>query len=187
MRVFIVFAALVLLCLCLAACGGWHLPSFGFDSGVGGSGQPKSSAGGGILTSKEELGRTLTQLQWVFVGLGICGVVASFFVPLISTRHAVGAIVVGVGVAIAKPFVLALYWPTVICLFLAGLAAVWPYAVAVYGWARARFTGQPLPVATVGIAPSLKSLVMPRAKAVGARFPAVPDGSGTSGDNLGVS
>lgn len=128
-------------CGALAGCGHSFLEALGFSGGVGGSGQPKPPAGGGILTSREELARLLEQLKWLFIGLGIVAFIASWFVPFISTRHSLGSIVVGVGIAIAKPFIIALYWPTVIALALAGVAAAWPYLLGIYTWVRTSITG----------------------------------------------
>lgn len=165
--------ALCCLSLALAGCFGTtiHWP---WEAGgaVTSGGKPVAPTG-----PREDFAALLTQLQWVFIGLGIAGVVASIWVPIISTRHAVGAIAVGLGVALVKPFVIALYWPTIICLGLAALAAVWPYAVAVYTWARARFTGKPGPVGTVGIIPSIKTLFMARAQAVGQGVIGMPVGT----------
>jgi hypothetical protein len=168
----------------LSGCGGnGFLSSLGFNGGSGAGGQPVSPERG----PREEFNHTLLQIQWACIALGVAGLIASIWVPLISTRHAAGALVVGIGVALVRPILVSLYWPTIAIVALAGIAAAWPYLVAIYAWCRARFTGQPLPVATVGIGPSLKSLIMPRSKAAGPGFPAVPDGPGTSGDNLGVS
>ena len=143
---------------CVGAAGGW--------------------SGGG---SRGEFARLLVQLQWVFIGLGIAGIVASIWVPIISTRHAVGSVAVGVGIALIRPFIIALYWPTIICLALAALAAIWPYGVAAFTWARARFTGTG-PELTARWA-SIKSLWQPRAVALGhdprdAGVPGVAGGAG---------
>lgn len=139
-RTCLVLGCLALCLLVLTACGGWHFPTFGFDGGAGSGSVPKPGQGG-VLSSRDELARLLTQLQWVFVGLGIAGVVASIWLPIISTRHAVASLAIGVGIGIARPFIIALYWPTVIALCLAALCAVWPYALAVITWFRLHISG----------------------------------------------
>lgn len=169
--------------IALTACGSWHFPTFGLGDGAGSGGQPVPPPRGGILGSKDELARLLEQLKWLFIGLGILAFVASFWIPLISTRHAVGSLIFGIIIAVAKPIILLLYWPTVIALGCAAIAAAWPYAIAAYAWFQSRFRGKQLPTPTVGVVASLKSLVMPRAVAAGARFPDVPDGPGDFGSN----
>lgn len=157
------------------------MASAGASAQSGGKSHQGGAGAGGILSGREDLAHTLTQLQWVFIGLGIAGVVASFWIPLISTRHAVGSVGVGIGIAIARPFIIALYWPTIICIGLAGIAAGWPYGVAVVTWARSRFMGKPAPVPTIGVVASLKSLVMARSQVAAPGFPDVPDGPVDSG------
>lgn len=163
----LVLAGVVL--LALAGCGGGGIGSW-FDGLLGGGAEPtvKGGADGGISGARDQFAHLLGQLQWLFIGLGIAAVVASIWIPIISTRHAVGSIVLGVGIALIKPFVIALYWPTVICLGLAGIAAVWPYGLAAYNWARARITGKPIDPAklTTGLA-TLQTLWKPRGAVLG--------------------
>ena len=123
---------------------------------------PPHSTPAGPLSAREEFASLLDRLQWIFIGLGIAGVVASIWLPIISTRQAVGALVIGIGVALVKPWIIALYYPVIVALAVAGLAAAWPYLHAAYVWGRARFTGQQ-PELTAGL-DSIKSLWTPRAK-----------------------
>lgn len=156
----------------IAGCGGWHFPDFGINGGGLGGGKPLATERG----PREEFAHTLLQIQWGCIALGVAGIIASFWIPLISTRHAVGALVAGIGVALVRPLLVALYWPTIALVGLAGIAAAWPYLVAAYTWTRSRFLGKPVPAPTVGIVASLKTLVMPREQAVGPRFDRVPVG-----------
>lgn len=158
--VWLCVAALVLVALCLwiAGCGPtirWPWESSGPI--IGADGKPVT------VGPRAEFANLLGQLQWLFIGLGVAAFVASIWVPLISTRHAIGSIVLGVGIALIKPFVVALYWPTIICLALAAVAAVWPYGLAVYTWAKARITGKPPDPSklTTGLA-TLQTLWKPR-------------------------
>ena len=162
-------------------CGGngW-LSGLGFNGGGGSGGQSVNPSRG----PREEFGHTLLQIQWACIALGVAGLIASIWVPLISTRHAAGALVIGIGVALVRPILIALYWPTIAIVALAGVAAAWPYLVAGYAWINTRFRGKPLPPPTVGVVASLKSLVMPRDIAAGARFPDVPDGPADSGPDV---
>lgn len=127
-----------LICLfALAGCfgNGFHWPWEGAAT-VGGAGKAHEPLG-----PRDEFAHLLAQLQWVFIGAGLAALAASIWVPIISTRHAVGSIVVGVCVAVVKPWLVMLYYPTIILLGLAAAAAVWPYAVAVITWFRVHITG----------------------------------------------
>lgn len=173
-RRLLVLCLALLLCACLAACGGgsWFSDLFGAAPAVHGGkgGTPAPTAGPAALA------HLFHQLTWLFIGLGVAGFVASFWVPLISTRQALGSILVGVGIAVVGSLIVALYWPIVACMALGGFVAAWPYIHAAYVWAKARITGEPVAL-TTGLA-SLKSLIGPRIPNVLAAPGSVPIGTG---------
>lgn len=146
--------------IALSGCGGgigWSWPWESTAPITGADGKPVT------LGPRDQFAHLLGQLQWIFLGLGIAAFVASIWIPLISTRHAVGSIFVGAGIALIKPWLVALYWPTIIILGISALAAAWPYLIAAYTWVWSRFTGKPIDPAklTTGFA-TLATLWKPR-------------------------
>lgn len=127
----------------IAGCGGFD-PIGAIGRALGGGDdctQSRDCGGGGEEYSIAGLFWTWAR---ILIGLGIVGVVASVFVPLIPTRACASVAGAGIACAIIAKFFAAYGWLVYTAFGVGAIVCIWPFIEAFRRWAVAKASGQPV-------------------------------------------